>query len=316
MAREYDGVRVDHPHGLVCPWVYDRGAGDPLVAVARGARLFESPDLPDHPGLARYAIARPEQIDRAAPRHDDRWVRSLDADQIDRYAERFGILVQELADVGASDIVCEVLSTAPYPLVEVLRRYGLGRFRVTQKADLGESSRWLPQRECRTTRLDHGRHPRHRPSRARRRRLVLYRRGRSSRRIPRRKARSGRKAEAYIRAGHRAGPGSAAARPVCGSLRQPCASRDGLHVRLLRASETSTTAREPSTATTGPCASPPTSRTQYRSNLAAGTAMDVPGAMATALRARKETARPRATILPRARTCRRSSSCCAGTICS
>ncbi|HTB75251.1 MAG TPA: 4-alpha-glucanotransferase, partial [Polyangiaceae bacterium] len=123
---------------LVCPWVYDRAAADPLVAVARGARLFESPDLPDHPGLARYAIARPEQIDRAAPRHSDGWVRSLDADQIDRYAERFGILVQELADVGASDIVCEVLSTAPYPLVEVLRRYGLGRFRVTQKADLAD----------------------------------------------------------------------------------------------------------------------------------------------------------------------------------
>ncbi len=138
MAREYDGVRVDHPHGLVCPWVYDRGAGDPLAAVARGARLFESPDLPDHPDLARYAIARPDQIDRAAPRHSDRWVRSLDADQIDRYAERFRILVEELADAGASDIVCEVLSTAPYPLVEVLRRYGLGRFRVTQKADMAD----------------------------------------------------------------------------------------------------------------------------------------------------------------------------------
>ena len=138
MAREYDGVRVDHPHGLVCPWVYERGAGDPLLAVARGARLFESPDLPDHPGLARYAIARPEQIDRAAPRHSDGWVRSLDANQIDQYAERFGVLVEELADAGASDIVCEVLSTAPYPLVEVLRRYGLGRFRVTQKADLAD----------------------------------------------------------------------------------------------------------------------------------------------------------------------------------
>jgi 4-alpha-glucanotransferase len=143
MAGEYDGVRIDHPHGLVCPWVYDRTAADPLLAVARGARLFESPDLPDHPGLARYAIARPEQIDRGVSRHGDRWVRTLDDPQIERYAQRFRVVVEELVARGAldgrrPDIVCEVLSTAPYPLVEVLRRHGLGRFRVTQKADLND----------------------------------------------------------------------------------------------------------------------------------------------------------------------------------
>ena len=141
MAGEYDGVRIDHPHGLVCPWVYDSTAPDSLLAVARGARLFESPDLPDHPDLARYAIARPEQIDRREPRHGDHWVRSLDQGQVERYAERFAIVVEELAAQEArsgrrSDVVCEVLSTAPYPLVEVLRRHGFGRFRVTQKADL------------------------------------------------------------------------------------------------------------------------------------------------------------------------------------
>src|SRR6185437_3008672 len=136
MAAEYDGVRIDHPHGLVCPWVYDRTAADALVAVAGGARLFESPDLPDHPDLARYAIARPDQIDRAVARHADGWVRSLDADQIERYAGRVGMVVEELRAAGGSDVVCEVLSTSPYPLVAVLQRYGLGRFRVTQKADL------------------------------------------------------------------------------------------------------------------------------------------------------------------------------------
>jgi 4-alpha-glucanotransferase len=138
MAREYDGIRVDHPHGLVCPWVYDRAvaAADPLRAVAGGARLFESPDLADHAGLAGYAIARPDQIDRTVTRYDDRWVRSLDDAQVDRYSERFGILIAELASAGHSDLVCEVLSTSPYPLDAVLRRYGLGRFRVTQKADL------------------------------------------------------------------------------------------------------------------------------------------------------------------------------------
>jgi 4-alpha-glucanotransferase len=138
MAREYDGLRIDHPHGLVCPWVYDAAAPDPLVAVAHGARLFESPDLPDHPDLGRYAIARPDQIDRASPRYGDGWVRQLDEAQVARYAVRFGIVVEELAAVGKSDIPCEVLSTAPYPLVEVLRRHGLGRFRVTQKADMGD----------------------------------------------------------------------------------------------------------------------------------------------------------------------------------
>jgi 4-alpha-glucanotransferase len=145
MAGEYDGVRIDHPHGLVCPWVYGSTSPDSLLAVARGARLFESPDLPDHLDLARYAIARPDQIDRREPRHGDHWVRSLDEGQVERYAERFGIIVEELAAQEArsgrrSDVVCEVLSTAPYPLVEVLRRHGFGRFRVTQKADLDRPS--------------------------------------------------------------------------------------------------------------------------------------------------------------------------------
>jgi 4-alpha-glucanotransferase len=37
---------------------------------------------------------------------------------------------------GPADLACEVLSTQPYPLQRVLQGYGLGRFRVTQKADL------------------------------------------------------------------------------------------------------------------------------------------------------------------------------------
>ncbi len=136
MAHEYDGIRIDHPHGLVCPWVYRGGDGDPFEAVARGARLLESPDLADHPELAAYAIVRPEQLDRSVPRHADGWVRALDSSQIERYAENIAIVVDELAAAGSDEIACEVLSTAPFPLVEVLRRYALGRFRVTQKADL------------------------------------------------------------------------------------------------------------------------------------------------------------------------------------
>jgi len=136
MAGEYDGLRIDHPHGLVCPWVYDRRSPDPLKAVAEGARLFESPDLPDHPALSPLAIARPDQIDRAKKRYADEWVRSLDPAQVDRYAEKIGIVVDELTAAGNGGVACEVLSTAPYPLVAVLQRFALGRFRVTQKADL------------------------------------------------------------------------------------------------------------------------------------------------------------------------------------
>jgi 4-alpha-glucanotransferase len=295
MAREYDGVRVDHPHGLVCPWVYDRAAADPLVAVARGARLFESPDLPDHPGLARYAIARPEQIDRAAPRHSDGWVRSLDADQIDRYAERFGILVQELADVGASDIVCEVLSTAPYPLVEVLRRYGLGRFRVTQKADLAN--------------------PRdgYRSENAAPRDWIMV--GTHD------TAPLARVVDGWFSTGAVA-PRAAylAERLVLDERQRPpfaqaIAQDPAALLRALFADLFASPARHamvfmsdffgfrdvynrPGTVSGDNWALriPADFEDQYRSNLAAGTAMDVPAAMATALRARKETALPCATL--------------------
>ncbi len=138
--EEYDGLRIDHPHGLVCPWVYRSGTGDDLRAVQGGARLFESPDLLDHPDLARYAIARPEQLDRALPRHADEWVRELDEPQVDAYCAAFDILVAAARRHGrrTSDLVCEVLSTQPRPLQRVLARYGLGRFRVLQKANLDD----------------------------------------------------------------------------------------------------------------------------------------------------------------------------------
>lgn len=132
---ELDGVRIDHPHGIICPWVYDGEAAEPYAAVRAGARLFESPD---HPVLGRYAIAREDQIDRGVPAHHDFHVTSLDAAQIDRYARIFDVLVAEARAHGRApdDILCEVLSTCPRPVFEVMKRYGLGRFRVTQKASL------------------------------------------------------------------------------------------------------------------------------------------------------------------------------------
>lgn len=133
LFSEYDGLRVDHPHGLVCPWVY-RAEGEPGAAVRDGARLFDSPE---HPELARYAIARLDQLDRGVPRHADGWVRSLDPDQVARYAVLFDALVGCARD--RRDLACEILSTQPYPLARVIARHGLGRFRVTQKAGLARA---------------------------------------------------------------------------------------------------------------------------------------------------------------------------------
>ncbi|MDB4963550.1 MAG: 4-alpha-glucanotransferase [Myxococcales bacterium] len=135
---EYDSLRLDHPHGLVCPWVYRAQAADPADAVRMGARLFESPDLPDHPALARFAIARPDQLDLSRARYSDEWVSSLGDEQVSRYAVLFDAIAATAERHGRSraDLSCEVLSTMPLPLHRVLQRFGLGRWRVTQKADL------------------------------------------------------------------------------------------------------------------------------------------------------------------------------------
>ena len=137
---EFDGVRIDHPQGLVCPWVYRKDDPDPFHAVQSGARLFSSPNLHDHPDLARYAIARSEQLseDPAVPRHADPWVTELDADQVDRYATLLSVIMQAAVEneCDVHDVACETLSTQPYPLKRVMEKFGLGRFRVTQKMNV------------------------------------------------------------------------------------------------------------------------------------------------------------------------------------
>jgi 4-alpha-glucanotransferase len=132
-----DGVRIDHPHGLVCPWVY-RAGPDPDRAVREGARLFDSPALSEHPELAAFAIARPEQLDRRVPRHHDRWVTALDDAQVARYSALLDIVLDAARDRGHGPdaVAAEILSTQPQPLERAVTRQGLGRFRVTQKADL------------------------------------------------------------------------------------------------------------------------------------------------------------------------------------
>lgn len=134
---EYSRVRVDHPHGLVCPWVYQQDTGDDLRAVQNGARLFSSPDLPDHPQLARYSIVGETYIDANVPRYHERRVRSLTPAQVRLFARGMNVLAEQARARGGVDhLVCEVLSTLPFELRAVLDEYGLGRFRVTQKSNL------------------------------------------------------------------------------------------------------------------------------------------------------------------------------------
>jgi 4-alpha-glucanotransferase len=140
LLSEFDGLRVDHPHGLVDPWVYRSDDPLPLRAVQNGARLFSSPNHPDHPALARYAIAGAGDLRASALRWADDWVAQLSPAQVDRYALPFDALIATAHawNVGAEDIACEVLSTLPLPVAKVLERHGLGRFRVTQKATLDD----------------------------------------------------------------------------------------------------------------------------------------------------------------------------------
>ena len=146
MLGEFDGLRLDHPHGLVCPWVYRADSADPYTAVQQGARLFAAPDLPDHPGLAAYSIADADQIDRSrcryADRYADNWEIDLSPAQEARYALIVDALIAQVLAHGRepADVLCEVLSTEPLPLNRVRRRHGLGRFRVTQKADLDNTA--------------------------------------------------------------------------------------------------------------------------------------------------------------------------------
>ncbi len=139
MFSRYDGIRIDHPHGLVCPWVYKGDSEDVFVAVQNGARLYSSPEIAEHPVLKNYALVRPEQLnsDPSYPRYGDNWIQNLTSEQIDRYATVIDVILQRADSAGASrsDILCEVLSTWPLPLKEVMQKRGLGRFCVTQKAD-------------------------------------------------------------------------------------------------------------------------------------------------------------------------------------
>jgi 4-alpha-glucanotransferase len=134
VLAECDGLRIDHPHGWVDPWVYRSDDPDPFHAVQNGGRLFSSPEVP---ALAQFAIARPDQIDRDELPNADGRVRQLDDGQVRRYSILVDEIVSQQQAAGRrTEMACEVLSTLPYPVGRVMERHGIGRFRVTQKIDL------------------------------------------------------------------------------------------------------------------------------------------------------------------------------------
>jgi 4-alpha-glucanotransferase len=135
MFASYDRVRLDHPHALVCPWVYEN-AGDPLRAVQQGARLYSTPNDPRHPDLARYSFVAPSDLDESALPYADGRIRRLDPLQIARFARVVDALVELAGERGSSRLLCEVLSTEPTELRAVRLRHGMGCFRVTQKANV------------------------------------------------------------------------------------------------------------------------------------------------------------------------------------
>ncbi|MDA1161624.1 MAG: 4-alpha-glucanotransferase [Planctomycetota bacterium] len=139
MLSGFDGIRIDHPHGMVCPWVYSRDVTPPHVAVRSGSRLHESPNIAGHPGLADFAIARADQIDGSIDPFGEGWVKDLTDDQVRRYSVLMDVVLDCVREAGGdltSDVACEVLSTLPYPLRRVMELHRLGRFRVVQKTQL------------------------------------------------------------------------------------------------------------------------------------------------------------------------------------
>jgi 4-alpha-glucanotransferase len=139
MLSGFDGVRIDHPHGMVCPWVYRRDVEPPHVGVRSGSRLHESPNVVDHPGLADFAIATTDQLDQSGEPFGEGWVTELTDKQVRRYSVLIDVVLDCVREAGGdptSDVACEVLSTLPYPLRRVMEHHGLGRFRVVQKAKL------------------------------------------------------------------------------------------------------------------------------------------------------------------------------------
>jgi len=130
------GVRIDHTVGLIDPWVYKKGA---LPKVEEGAgRLYSSPN---HPELAKYSIAREENINKTpiegkfATPDDEKWIDNLSDEQITLYGRTIEkIVIAAALEVGLdkNSIIAEDLGTLTYPVVQVMKKYNLQGMKLVQ----------------------------------------------------------------------------------------------------------------------------------------------------------------------------------------
>ena len=130
------GVRIDHTVGLIDPWVYKKGA---LPKVEEGAgRLYSSPN---HPELAKYSIAKVENINKTpiegkfATPDDEKWIDNLSDEQVALYGRMIEkIVIASALEAGLTkdEIIAEDLGTLTYPVVQVMKKYGLQGMKLVQ----------------------------------------------------------------------------------------------------------------------------------------------------------------------------------------
>ena len=130
------GVRIDHTVGLIDPWVYKKGH---LPKVEEGAgRLYSSPT---HPELKKYSIAREENINKTpiegkfVTPDDEKWIDNLDDEQVKLYGRMIEkIVIASAMDAGLNkdSIIAEDLGTLTFPVVQVMKKYGLQGMKLVQ----------------------------------------------------------------------------------------------------------------------------------------------------------------------------------------
>lgn len=124
------GVRIDHIVGLIDPWVYKVGK-KPMPEQGAG-RLYSSPE---HPDLARYAIATKDDLDWTLEADKEKRVKTLSDDQIKLYGrliEKIVIGAAKECGLDKNAIVCEDLGTLTNPVAAVMKKYELQGMRLTQ----------------------------------------------------------------------------------------------------------------------------------------------------------------------------------------
>ncbi len=130
------GVRIDHTVGLIDPWVYKKGS---LPKVEEGAgRLYSSPT---HSELAKYSIAKEENINKTpiegkfATPDDEKWIDNLSDEQVALYGRMIEkIVIASALEAGLTkdEIIAEDLGTLTYPVVQVMKKYGLQGMKLVQ----------------------------------------------------------------------------------------------------------------------------------------------------------------------------------------